>query len=380
MTALTLRVARRVRGLRELAALPRAVAIAARAPAPPPSPRVYYGQERIPAVQDRDGARGGMVKVAYMQREFPNSVDRCNLLYLVSSQLRLGARLIAAAGRRRGIPLVWNQNGVAYPGWHGPGWERVNEPMSALLHAADHVFYQSEFCRLSADRFLGQTRGSSEILYNAVDTSVFTPAESPLPVRPLVLLLAGNQYQRYRLEAAIRTLALIDRSGIDARLLVTGRLSFARDHLAAEHAAVSLCEELGIREQVTFIGPYSQADAPDLFRRAHVLLHPKYNDPCPTVVIEAMACGVPVVYSASGGVPELVGRDAGIGIPAALDWERDLVPDPSDVADAALRLAQEHPAYADAARRRAVERFDLGPWLARHREVFEGLLARSSRA
>ena len=61
-------------------------------------------------------------------------------------------------------------------------------------------------------------------------------------------------------------------------------------------------------------------------RRADLLLHTKYNDPCPTVVLEAMASGLPVVYSASGGVPELVGEEAGVGIPAPFDWEHDHPP------------------------------------------------------
>jgi glycosyltransferase involved in cell wall biosynthesis len=111
-----------------------------------------------------------------------------------------------------------------------------------------------------------------------------------------------------------------------------------------------------------------------LYRRGDVLLHTKYNDPCPTVVLEAMASGLPVAYSESGGTPELVG-DAGVGVPAPLDWEHDHPPDPEALAAAVLRVAAQLDEYSAAARARAVERFDLQPWIERHRALFADLVA-----
>jgi glycosyltransferase involved in cell wall biosynthesis len=110
-------------------------------------------------------------------------------------------------------------------------------------------------------------------------------------------------------------------------------------------------------------------------RRADILLHTKYNDPCPTVVLEALASGLPVVYSASGGLPELVAADAGVGIPAPLDWERDYPPAPQELAGAALSLIDRLPEHAEAARA-AAQRFDARGWIERHRAVFEQLLSR----
>jgi glycosyltransferase involved in cell wall biosynthesis len=92
-------------------------------------------------------------------------------------------------------------------------------------------------------------------------------------------------------------------------------------------------------------------------------------------VIEAMACGLPVVYPASGGTVELVGEEAGIGVPHPVSWERDEPPAPDALAEAVLRVLAERERYAAAARRRAVERFSLEPWLERHGELFAELLS-----
>jgi glycosyltransferase involved in cell wall biosynthesis len=135
-----------------------------------------------------------------------------------------------------------------------------------------------------------------------------------------------------------------------------------------------LVTALEIREHVVFSEPYSQKQAPSMLHKAHLLLHTQYNDACPGLVLEAMACGLPVVYSQSGGVPELVGKEAGIGVPAELSWEKISPPDPKMLAEAVLQIAERRKEFAEAARQRAVEQFDLHPWLNRHREIFEQLL------
>jgi glycosyltransferase involved in cell wall biosynthesis len=333
---------------------------------------VSYGVERMSG-QD-DVVYGGQVKFTLLAAELPNAPRDFNVLYLGSSAMPLEAPLLARLARWRSAAFVWNQNGVAYPGWYGDGWELVNKPRAKLLHAADHVFFQSEFCKLSADCFYGERQGPWEILHNPVDVRRFTPAEAR-PARGLTLLLGGSQYQRYRVEAALEAFALVRAERRDARLLVSGELSFADD--AAEQTR-AMVRRLGLDDSVELLGPYTQAAAPELMRRADLLLHTKYNDPCPTIVLEAMASGLPVVYSASGGVPELVGDEGGIGIPAPLDWERDHPPPAEALAAAVLQIADEATDRAIAARERSL-RFDSRGWIERHYTVFTELTGRSTR-
>ena len=330
----------------------------------PPGLRVFYGHDRVP--EPGEPVAGGTAKFQRLAARFPNSPTDFTLLYVSTTWLPRDLRPLLRLAERRNVPVVLNQNGVAYPGWAGGATEELNRPYRRALQAAEHVLYQSAFCKRASDEFLGEPRGGWEVLYNAVDVDHFTPASQPPGDGP-VILLGGDQTQAYRLELALRTFALLLRSEPNARLLVTGRLVLDAD---------PLIRELGLEGKVELLGRYTQSEAPAVIRRAHVLLHTKVNDPCPSAVIEAMACGLPVAYPASGGTVELVGDEAGVGVPHPDGWERDEPPPPEALAEAVRKVLDDRDAYGAAARRRAVERFALVPWLDRHAEVFAELLAR----
>jgi glycosyltransferase involved in cell wall biosynthesis len=323
--------------------------------------RVFYGHDIVPI--EGEPVAGGTAKFQKLAARWPNRPTDFTILYLGSTALPRDLDPLLHLARRRRIPVVVNQDGVAYQGWAGDETEALNRTLRRALFAASHVLYQSEFSRESSNLFLGHPVGTSEVLYNAVDVDRFTPADEPPSGGP-VLLLGGDQTQAYRLELGLRTFARVLEAEPDARLLVTGRLVSDPE---------PLLDELGVRDRVELTGRYAQRDAPALLRRAHVLLHTKVKDPCPSAVIEAMACGVPVVYPASGGTVELVADEAGIGVQHPDGWDRDETPEPDAIAVAVTQVLAELPRYRAAARARAVERFALGPWLDRHAELFARL-------
>ncbi len=334
--------------------------------------RVFYGHERIPARHECAG--GAMIKFQDLSDRFPNTLSRPNIVYLVSSALPLFPAMIVRMAKRHGALLVLNQNGVAYPGWHGPGWEKTNNPIRKLLRQADYVIYQSGFCKESADRFAGSCFAHHEILANPVDTSVFLPAAAPEP--GMKILLAGSHQHWYRVRTGLEALAQLP----DARLTIAGRFTFHTQESKCLDEVRSLARNLGITDRLNIVGPYSQEDAPRLFQEHHILLHTKYNDPCPRLVVEAMSCGLPVVYSASGGVPELVGDEGGIGCKILCDYEQDHPPDPVHLSRAVEAVAAALPRYARQARLRATRLFDVRPWLDRHEAVFSNLLTEAAKS
>lgn len=330
---------------------------------------VYYGGAR------KGDSGGPLVKVKRLNQYFPERRWGFNVAYLLSNMPYLPTFALTALKRAR-VPIVYNQNGVFYQAWYAGDWKAQNNRMALAYHAADWVFYQSEFCRLSADRFLGQRAGAGEVLYNAVDTVAFAPEALGRAARrkPYVFLLAGRigDHLYYRLESTIAGLRLARDSGLDARLTVAGQVG-----LGARRKCDRLLAELGLGDSIDFVGPYTQETAPALYRSADAYVTTTYNDACPSSVLEALATGLPVLYSNSGGVPELVGTEAGIALPCEQGWDRPHAPAAQHVGQAMVLIAERHSEYAGAARQRAVERFDIAHWIERHREVFERLLAGS---
>ncbi|OHC73504.1 MAG: hypothetical protein A3G18_07990 [Rhodospirillales bacterium RIFCSPLOWO2_12_FULL_58_28] len=328
-------------------------------------PRLYYG-----------GARGGdlggpKVKIKKLNEAFPERLWSYNLVYVLSNAPYLPADSLARL-KARGIPIVSNQNGVFYPAWFAGDWEAENKRMGEQYHLADYVFHQSEFCRRAAERFLGARAGAGEVLYNAVDTTRFTPVKKIKRREgdPFYFLLAGKvqAHQAYRMEASVRGLSVARIQGLNARLIIAGAIDDP-----ARQSAMNVIGNLGIGDFVEFRGPYAQQQAPALFSAADAYIMTNHQDACPSTVIEAMASGLPVLYANSGGVPELVGEAGGVAIDTGECWDEQLLPSPDAVAEGMAQIVKNRRAFAAAARARAVERFDLSHWLERHRRVFESL-------
>lgn len=334
---------------------------------------LFFGRD-IPSVTGL--VHGGTIKLQRLQEHFPVSKKHCNILYLVSSSQPAYANRLIDLAKKRGVKIVWNQNGVSYPASEPVHWKKINAGMKNLIHKADYVIYQSKFCKESADEFLGAFNGPHSIIYNNVDTSFFTPQRESDSIHPLTLLLGGNQYKKYKLETALRTIAEVKKVIPNVQLLVTGKVAW--DGMSENGCLLEvhkIIDYLSISDNVQFTGPYSQDKAPEIYNKANILLHTKWRDPCPGLVIEAMSCGLPVVYSESGGMPELVGPSAGIGVPAKGSWEEIDPPDPESLTDGVFQVVKKLDWYSLNARKRAVEMFDLVQYINQHRKVFEEVLS-----
>ena len=308
---------------------------------------------------------GGAVKLLSLKKAFDCDESTFSVLYLVSSSLPRFAEELAGLCRKRGIPLVWNQNGVGYPAWAGRRADEFNAPMQRLRASARFVIYQSEFCRLSAQRFLGPSQVPSRVLLNPVDLEIFSPPSGSRREGPLRLLAMGTQNYPARALNVIRAAGILRRSGCDCSLTLAGKILWK----GGEQQVAEAAQQEGLTTAFRRVGVFSRTEAVSLCRSHDILLHPKYMDPCPTVVAEALACGLPVVAAASGGLPEMVDNDAGCLIPVPEDWSTSHTPSAEHMADAVSAIASDLPAYSRAARRCAETRFSEERWIDAHREI-----------
>ena len=330
------------------------------------SPLVNYG--RLEEGIATSLPTGGLIKLFPLKGKFPERFNDFNLMYLVSSALPPHAEEIVRVLKSRGGKLVWNQNGIAYPGCYGDFYPWYNLRMATLRAQADYIVNQSEFSRVSAERYLGPSGAPSEICFNPVDTTVFTPAVADLAGEPWQILAAGTSLALYRTKSALDTLRVLLKRGRRVHLTFAGGFHW-------RGAKAQLRQEMrGLEGHVTIHPPFRQEEAPGIYRQAHLLLHTKFNDPCPTVPIEAMSCGLPVVGTHSGGMPELVAEKCGILVPVEQGWEQDLPGNPETLADAVEQVMKVREEMSREAREHAVRTFDVKGWMGRHESVFHQVL------
>lgn len=324
-------------------------------------PKVNYG-----------GARGGFkggpqVKMQLLQQLFPESKNEYNILYLLSGALYMPKCALRRL-KDRGVKIILNQNGVFYPAWSPDTWKEKNERMAEVLAQSNHIFYQSNFCKLSADKFLSQPIGTYEVLYNGVDTSFFKPiSREQKKDNSFQFLVSGNISAStfYRLENALDGLEEARKGGLNVKIRFVGILSpIAKDRIN------SLTQQKNMASYFKIDKYYSREEAPLVIADADAYLMTKHNDPCPNAVLEAMACGLPVLYSASGGVPELVGNDAGIGMSVQQSFDELFVPNAGQIAEGMEKIINNHSQFSQEARNRAVRLFDIQIWAERHRSAF----------
>jgi N-acetyl-alpha-D-glucosaminyl L-malate synthase BshA len=226
--------------------------------------------------------------------------------------------------------------------------------------AGDGITAPSRWLADEALRQLDLPRESRiEVIPNFVDTGRFCPADAKAPAARRVVTHVSNFRLLKRVEDVVRIFARV-RGEMPAKLHLAGD-GPERSHV---EALVSL---LGLADDVTFFG--ERVDVAKVLQGSDVFLLPSETESFGLGALEAMACGVPVVASNVGGLPEVV-RDGETGFLAAVGDIGDMAKHVRDL----LADPDLHARMSRAARSRAEEHFQLEPAVDRYQAVYRRLL------
>ena len=175
--------------------------------------------------------------------------------------------------------------------------------------------------------------GDVRRLYNGIDLGHFRP-KSRVERDPTLILSVGRLVEKKGFDVLIDACAILHRRGLDFRCEIIGKGEL-HDPLARQITAH------GLAEKVILVGPRPQDEVRAAYQRAALFALPcrigsdGNRDGLPTVLLEALACGLPVVTTPVTGNPEIV--DDGLN--------GRLVPenDPLALADALADLLQNEP-------------------------------------
>lgn len=329
-------------------------------------PRISFAE-----ILPKEGSfiRGGKVKLTHLRNRFGEYKRKFNIIYLVSSTLPGFADIWVDEAKKKGVKVVWNQNGVGYPAWT-PIWEKINQSMK-IMSRADYIIYQSSFCKNGSDKWVTQTDVPFSIISNCCDTNAFKPSKQALSINPLKLLVMGTHMTSEKVLIPLEATRDLLNNGLDVELLIYGPCEWPR----AEKEIEEKIKELNLEKNVVQKGKFLQEEAPDLYREGHIFIHLKHMDPAPTAILEAMSSGLPVVGSKSGGLIEWIPETAGILLDVPISWEKHYYPSKEAVANAVRKIAENLPLWSQSAREHALKNFDDYDWVEKHSHVFKQILS-----
>ena len=219
----------------------------------------------------------------------------------------------ARLARRLGLPYVVKVHGSDLNVVANHRLRRTQ--IASALRGARAVVAVSDALAARA-RALGVDHARVHLLYNGVDGHRFRPGDRAaarsalgLPQDAPLVLYVGNLKESKGCVDLLEAFPAVLARHPGARLVFVG--SGAASATLARRAA-----QLGIEGQVDLAGVRAHEELPAWMQAADLLALPSHNEGVPNVVLEAMACGLPVVATRVGGIPEVVPEHAGMLVPA----------------------------------------------------------------
>ena len=275
--------------------------------------------------------------------------------------------------RSRGRRIVQRLDGLNWV--HRVRWAGVRYTVRAIYgnanlsfirrRLADHVIYQSQFIKGWWQDWYGAARVPASVVLNGVDLGRYTP--DGLHERPSghyrILIVEGSLTGALNsglFHAAELAEQLSRRFKVE--LCIAGKVDQRTQNKLQDRGAL----------RIRFLDAIPREQIPWLMRSSHFLYSAEVNPPCPNSVIEALACGLPVVGFDTGSLSELVEREAGVLAPYGANPWKLQKPDLLALVDAAKEVLDDQPHFRKFAREQATLKFGLDQMVDEYLKVLLG--------
>jgi glycosyltransferase involved in cell wall biosynthesis len=299
---------------------------------------------------------------ARLLRPAAQRLSRCGLIHYPYHNLPANWQV----GRQKLVVTVHGAAAVEEPAWGVPEG-RADTIRRRLAAAGDRLIHVITVSAWSAQEIVRQfdlDPGQITPIHHGLNPDLFhpQPGSAPLPVDNPYILHVGPCSPRKNVETLVDAFAqLRQRRCLPHRLILAGRDD------ANRRKVLERCARLGVADAVIAPGVVDDARLADLYRGAACFVFPSLYEGFGMPVLEAMACGAPVIASAVTALPEVAGDAA------------HLLADPQDaeeLADALWRMLEDS-AWRQQFIRRGLARARQFTWQAaaqKHLELYRGLL------
>ena len=262
--------------------------------------------------------------------------------------------------RSRGQRIVQRLDGINWV--HRVRWAGLRYTVRAVYgnwnlafirsRLAAEVIYQSQFIKHWWEDWYRPARVPSSVIVNGVDLNQYTP--DGLHERPSMhyrlLIVEGSMAGGLNsgLFSAVEFANQLARK-YKIELTIVGRVDSRTKKRLKDQTAF----------RIHFMDTVKREHIPWLMRSSHLLFSAEVNPPCPNSVIEALACGLPVIGFDTGSLSELVQGDAGRLAPyGANQWKLEQ-PDIQALANAADEVLKDNDRFRKSARGQAEKNLGL---------------------
>ena len=236
------------------------------------------------------------------------------MLFHTPDLLWVPAHVMPLIHPRRSMVTIHDLGHLHFPEAH-PALQRLYHTWSTQWNAraASHLFADSKATREDIVQFCRVAPEKISVVYPAYDAQLYQPVrddavmervKSQYRVAGDYILAIGTIHPRKNYARLIEAFGKLDSKRSDLRLVIVGKRGWLSDEIYAR------VKSLNLQSRISFLDYVPSSDMPALISGARLLAFPSLHEGFGLPVIEAQACGTPVITSMVSSLPEAAGDGA----------------------------------------------------------------------